>query len=67
MLCLVCSAFFCCGLGLLRGFMCEAAGPMRPECRSVATVSYPLASLSICAAVAMAVLVGGKSMSMGRR
>jgi len=54
-----CMAFFFCGLSLVSNPLCQVTGPMAPECKKLAGLSVPLASLSGCAAILLVVMSGG--------
>jgi len=64
---LCCSfAFACCMLTIMDDFVCNAAGPLGKECRKMAALSAPMASLSFVAALAIMFLTGMGGVSMRR-
>lgn len=54
-LCCFC-AFTWCALAVFDGFICTASGPLKPECKKLSNLGFPMASLSLVAAVAVMVL-----------
>lgn len=51
-------AFICCTYMVMQDFICKASGPLEKECKKLAKISYPMASLSMVAAIATLLLVG---------
>ena len=63
MLCMV-MAFLCFAFAILRGVMCQVAGPVEPECRKMGNLAIPMAFLSASAGMLLLVM---NSKALSRR